>query len=108
MNSEYSSVLGLDETEKPFQETLYQKQMREQMEIYQQMEFHSKNTLMVKNRLGSKCSYLSWQRTGDDYGIKAVINGKKIEVALGGTPKDVEYEQYNDLFEKLNNYGEDK
>lgn len=85
-------------------ESHYQKSVREHQELIQQMGFHNKMITQLKGRLGNKCSYLSWQRYEDEYGIKAVIDGDQVDVMLGGTPKDVGYEEYENLFEKLSAY----
>jgi hypothetical protein len=74
---------------------------------YTKIVHHKTNISRLKSRLGKKCSYLSWQRTGDQYGIKSVIDNNTIEVALGGTPDDVGYEEYENLFNKLNIYGKE-
>ena len=61
----------------------------------------------VKDRLGKKCSYLSYTRKNDDYGVKAIIHGKEVTVALGGTPADVDFGGYDDLYKQLEEHAKD-
>ena len=58
----------------------------------------------VKQRLGKKCSYLSYTRKNDDYGVKAIIHGKEVTVALGGTPDDADFGSYDDLYKQLEDH----
>lgn len=71
-------------------------------------EIHRQNLNILRGRLGSKCSYLSFTRHNDDYGMKAVINGKTIDVAIGGEPHHIEDSTYEELYKQLDGYDKDK
>lgn len=65
-------------------------------------EIHRENLNLLRGRLGSKCTYLSFTRYRDDYGLKAVINGKQIDIAIGGEPQDLSEQTYDELYKELN------
>ena len=91
--------------EKKEEPLVIQTNFEKSLELFKKIQFHKSGLKLIKDRLGNKCSYLSWTRNGN--GIKAIISGKEIEVVLGGTPDDVGYEEYESLFEKLNVYGKE-